>query len=87
MNNYIMLNGEKIELTDFQSNMIQMMVDDKKLGSRDIFDRVNKNEKYYLIAENGEVEEDEDIPIVFIPEEETGIGEYVDQFGKSGNNT
>lgn len=61
MNNYIMLNGEKIELTDFQSNMIQMMVDDKKLGSRDIFDRVNKNEKYYLIAENGKVEEDEDI--------------------------
>lgn len=60
MDNYIMLNGEKIELTDFQSGMLQMMVDDKKLGNRDIFDRVNKNEKYYFIAENGKVEEDED---------------------------
>lgn len=60
MDNYIMLNGEKIELTDFQSGMLQMMVDDKKLGNRDIFDRVNKNEKYYFIAENGKVEEDKD---------------------------
>lgn len=41
MDNYIMLNGEKIELTDFQSGMLQMMIGDKKLGNRDIFDRVS----------------------------------------------
>ena len=35
----------------------------------------------------GILEEGEDIPIVFIPGEETGIGEYVDQLGESGNNT
>ena len=35
----------------------------------------------------GILEEGEDISIVFIPGEETGIGEYVDQLGESGNNT
>ena len=33
------------------------------------------------------LEEGEDIPMVFIPGEETGIGEYVDQLGETGNNT
>ena len=32
------------------------------------------------------LEEGEDIPMVFIPGEETGIGEYVDQLGETGNN-
>lgn len=60
MDNYIMLNGKKIELTDFQSGMLQTMVDDKKLGNRDIFDRVNRLEDYYFITEDGIVEKDSD---------------------------
>ena len=35
----------------------------------------------------GILEEGEDIPLVFIPGEETGIGEYVDQLGETKNNT
>ncbi len=61
MDNYIMLNGEKIELTDFQSGMLQMMVDKEEIGKRDIFDRVSKNKEYYFIADDGTVEQDEDI--------------------------
>lgn len=60
LDNYIMLNGKKIELTDFQSSMLQMMVDDKKIGSRDIFDRVNRLEDYYYITDDGIVEKDSD---------------------------
>lgn len=60
LDNYVMLNGKKVELTDMQSAMIQMMVDKGEIGQRDIFDRVNRGQKYYLIAENGVVEEDEE---------------------------
>ena len=35
----------------------------------------------------GILEKGEDIPLVFIPGEETGIGEYVDQLGETENNT
>ena len=33
------------------------------------------------------LEEGDDVPMVFVPGEETGIGEYVDQLGVTGNNT
>ena len=33
------------------------------------------------------LEEGEDIPTIFIPGEETGIGEYVDQLSETGTNT
>ena len=55
LDNYIVLNGKKIKLTDVQSNMIQMMVEDGKLGKRDIFDRVDRLEDYYYIDDDGKV--------------------------------
>lgn len=33
------------------------------------------------------LEEGDDVPMVFVPGEETGIGEYVDQLGETENNT
>ena len=55
MENYIMLNGKRVDLTDEQLEKLGL-----KLKKKDCFERLETDQKYYYICARGELEESYD---------------------------
>ena len=54
--NYIMLNGKRVDLTEEQIEKLGLKVE------KDVFEKQNYNEKYYWITSDGQVVEAKDVP-------------------------